>query len=122
MNYGADAVNELLWVSLDVTTTPQNLPGMVPVNQGQVGYQALRPDNSKPFNPGHALITVETGICRVRCDGTEWMAGKKEIRYKSVAGETRFTMTVADLGNVEWRNRNVRRARGVIEGAGRPDH
>ena len=78
-NFGADAVNELFWTNLDVTTTPQNLPGMVPVNRGPQGYVSVRPDNSTPWNPGHVRIVVESGTCRVRCDGVDPDAGMGQL-------------------------------------------
>jgi hypothetical protein len=72
-NYGADSVNELLWYQLDVTAAAVPLPGMTPVNRGTSGAQSLRPDTvgttNLPWNPGHALIVVESGTVRVRCDG-----------------------------------------------------
>ncbi len=70
--YGSDAINELLVTSLDVTNSPQHLPGMVGVNQGAQGFGTVYPSGSrqgKSFNPGHALIVVETGLVRVTADG-----------------------------------------------------
>lgn len=73
--FGADSVNELLWYPLDVPAIAVGLPGEAGVSRGTLGTQSIRPDTSgatsKAWNPSHALIVVETGTVRVRCDGID---------------------------------------------------
>ena len=68
--YGADATNELQNTHLDVTAVPSALPGI-----GSKSVVTSGPNQGKPFNPGHALIVVETGTVRVRCDGFDPVPG-----------------------------------------------
>jgi hypothetical protein len=72
--YGADAVNEVLWMPLDVQPTASSLPGMEVVNAGSQGFQNQYPAGLKQgtaWSPGHALIIVETGTVRIRMDGID---------------------------------------------------